>query len=152
MESVYKSTFFLQKVLLACSVAFISSVSLLTPVTRRCCSWRSHPIPPSSNNYDILMERWVALLTCESPWHTCEEKSIVRRIHQDLWLTDFRLKTHETDRHTSERSTSCINKDTKEHLCADGNGVLGIFLGRAPVWDGIEESTLPVRVPRAESV
>lgn len=68
--SVYKSTFFLQKPLLACSVAFISSVSLLTPVTRRCCSRRSHPIPPSSNNYDILMERWVALLTCESPWHT----------------------------------------------------------------------------------
>lgn len=30
--SVYKSTFFLQKALLACSVAFISSVSLLTPV------------------------------------------------------------------------------------------------------------------------
>lgn len=129
--SVYKSTFFLQKVLLACSVAFISSVSLLTPVTRRCCSRRSHPIPPSSNNYDILMERWVALLTCESPWHTHtrEEKSIVRGIHQDWWLTDFRLKTHETDRHTSEHSTSCINKDTKEHLCADGNGVLGIFLG-----------------------
>lgn len=145
-------TCFQEKVLLACSVAFISSPSLLTPVTRRRCSQRSHPIHPSSDNYDILMERWVALLTRESPWLTDTRRG-ERRERNSLGLMTAALCTEarHVQAHTVQYGeyTSRTNQAAEEHLLRWQDQCV---FWRAPVWDGIEESALPVRAPRAKSV
>ena len=55
-------------------------------------------------------------------------------------MENIRLKTYEADKHSS---TQC---------CMEHHMQTETVFWRGPVWNRIEESVLPVKVPRAETV
>lgn len=88
---------FLERVLLACPAASPPPPSSNSSHRARRCSRRSHPIHPGSDNYDILMERWVALLTRESPWLIHMRRRRATWGEFAGWRTSDRGRARQTD-------------------------------------------------------